>query len=32
MIELETRGPAHLDSIRGNLKRDGCGFTVAALG
>jgi hypothetical protein len=30
--ELETRGPAHIDSIREQLKRHGCDFTVPALG
>ena len=32
MLESETSGRAHLDSIREQLKRHGCGFTVPALG
>ena len=32
MLELETRGPAHIDSIREQLKRCGYDFTVPGLG
>jgi threonine dehydratase len=32
VLELETRGPAHIDSIREELKRHGYVFTVPALG
>ncbi len=32
MLELETRGPAHIDLIREQLKLDGYDFTVPALG
>jgi threonine dehydratase len=32
MLELETRGPAHIDAIREQLKRHGYEFEVPALG
>lgn len=32
MLELETRGPAHIDSIREELKRHGYDFSVPTLG
>ena len=32
MLELETRGPAHIEAIRDQLKRHGYNFEVPALG
>ena len=32
MLELETRGPAHIEAIREQLKRHGYAFEVPALG
>jgi threonine dehydratase len=32
MLELETRGPEHIEAIREQLKRHGYNFEVPALG
>jgi hypothetical protein len=32
MLELETRGPAHIEAIREQLKTHGYNFEVPALG